>query len=327
MSKAKEDVTFFLKQEQYLKISLNIFRHRYEKIFTKHIINSKFKDVKRNDVLVVQYPTYLGAYFENNLNQILQSRGVKIIGLIHDLDTLRYPLADATQQSIKFRNEIDRLNKYNIVIASNDVMKDFLIANGLTAEVITLGIFDYRHNIDLKSYPKKSNVLNFAGNLNKSQFLYSFSENIETKLKLFGNYDHTRKLPVHADYQGVFKPEELIKELNQGYGLVWDGLSAHRIEGPFGDYLRYNNPHKTSLYLSSGLPVVIWKEAALADFIKENHVGILIASLDDVDKELGKVSDAEYQIMAKNSYNIALKLKKGFYIKSAVKDAVHLLEN
>ncbi|NRO11242.1 Beta-1,6-galactofuranosyltransferase WbbI [Lactobacillus helveticus] len=48
-----------------------------------------------------------------------------------------------------------------------------------------------------------------------------------------------------------------------------------------GNYLRYNDPHKLSLYLASGIPVIIWKKAAEAKFVEENKVGITVDSLED----------------------------------------------
>ena len=58
------------------------------------------------------------------------------------------------------------------------------------------------------------------------------------------------------------------------FGLVWDGMSSETCKGSFGEYLRINNPHKTSLYLASGIPVIIWSKAALAEFIEKNKCGI-----------------------------------------------------
>lgn len=61
-------------------------------------------------------------------------------------------------------------------------------------------------------------------------------------------------------WHGSFKPEESPEHL-QG---VWDGDSVDTCAGNTGAYLRYNNPHKTSLYLACGMPVIVWKEAAIA---------------------------------------------------------------
>ena len=84
-----------------------------------------------------------------------------------------------------------------------------------------------------------------------------------------------------------------------------------------GEYTKYNNPHKVSLYLSTGLPVIIWKQAALADFVTKNNVGITIESLDEIDDAIKNVSKQQYDQMKSNTDIIAKKMRSGFYIKSA----------
>ena len=58
--------------------------------------------------------------------------------------------------------------------------------------------------------------------------------------------------------------------------------------------MRYNNPHKTSLYLSSGIPVITWSQAAIADFIKQHNVGIVIDDLNRIDEVLANVTKDQY---------------------------------
>ena len=66
-----------------------------------------------------------------------------------------------------------------------------------------------------------------------------------------------------------------------------------------GKYLKINNPHKLSLYLAVGLPVVIWDEAAEAEFVLKENVGFTVKSLYDLPEKLEAVSDNDYQIMKK----------------------------
>ena len=102
------------------------------------------------------------------------------------------------------------------------------------------------------------------------------------------------------------------------FGLVWDGVSAKTCEGIYGNYLRVNNPHKTSLYLASGIPVIIWKEAALADFIEKQHCGILVDSIDDITEKIKKMSDQEYCEIQKNVCDIGKKIRDGYFYKKAL---------
>lgn len=69
--------------------------------------------------------------------------------------------------------------------------------------------------------------------------------------------------------------------------------------GGKGEYLRINNPHKLSLYLAVGLPVIIWDEAAEAEFVLRENVGFTIKSLYELSEKMALISDDDYEIMKK----------------------------
>ena len=129
--------------------------------------------------------------------------------------------------------------------------------------------------------------------------------------------------PKNITHYGSFPPDELPAKLTQNFGLVWDGTSIERCDGSFGNYLKYNDPHKTSLYLSSGLPVIIWKEAALADFIVKNQVGLAVDNLAQLDEILNELTPEEYYQMCQNVAKVAHKMRTGAYLKEAVTKLEH----
>lgn len=98
---------------------------------------------------------------------------------------------------------------------------------------------------------------------------------------------------------GFVKSDDLIATAQGDFGLVWDGTSVSTCTGDFGEYLQYNNPHKTSLYIRCQLPVIIWNKAALADFVRENGIGICVDSLEELEKILNTLSEEEYAEMKK----------------------------
>ena len=83
--------------------------------------------------------------------------------------------------------------------------------------------------------------------------------------------------------------------------------------------MKFNNPHKTSLYITTGLPILIWREAAMAQFVINNNIGIAIDSLIDLDKILDDVTIDEYRVMRKNVLELSKDLKNGNYTKRIVK--------
>ena len=88
--------------------------------------------------------------------------------------------------------------------------------------------------------------------------------------------------------------------------------------GQTGEYLRINNPHKTSLYLAAGFPVIIWKQAALAPFIVENGLGLAVDSLEELPRLLEQLTDEEYRGFVANVASFGALLRRGAYIRKAL---------
>lgn len=107
------------------------------------------------------------------------------------------------------------------------------------------------------------------------------------------------------------------------FGLVWDGDSIETCSGNTGNYLRYNNPHKTSLYLAAGIPVLIWKEAAIAKFVQEHNAGILIDNLQEIEEVFNSTTQEKLEEMQRNAKEVGLKLRDGYYFKRAIEKCLN----
>ena len=86
----------------------------------------------------------------------------------------------------------------------------------------------------------------------------------------------------------------------------------------FGEYLKMNNPHKASLYLASGFPIIVWRQSALADFVRKNSCGILVDSLFEIADILDSISNDEYEELIRNSKKIGDNICNGHYLKTAL---------
>ncbi|MGL9918825.1 MULTISPECIES: sugar transferase [Enterococcus] len=317
-SKAKEDIVTFLQQEEYKVINVNVPENKVLRILMGNSIwKQGVSGVSEGDMIIYQYPAYsrhLGDCFINNTQKI--SKLKKVI-LIHDLDSLRI-----YHDSLKdIKRELSFLDSFDAIIAHNDKMKEWLLEKGIKTPIVSLEIFDYYETIPTKSSTKDDPIV-FAGNLGKSKFLEKMD--IMTTVDLFG-IEPADKYPENLKYRGAFPSDELGEHLQGSFGLVWDGNSIDECNGMTGEYMRYNNPHKTSLYLTMGIPVIIWKKAALSSFIVDNNVGIAVDSLNELDNLLENLSDQEYQVLKSNAMNLATKLRRGNYIQNAVKKCIDLM--
>lgn len=157
-------------------------------------------------------------------------------------------------------------------------------------------MFDYLFEgikIDRK-YTVRPSVV-FAGNLSneKSGYIYKLKYIREIQFELFGS-GCAGEESSNVHYRGTCPPEQLVSMLCGKLGLVWDRVRLETCGGKCDLYLRYNNSHKFSLYIAAGLPIIVWNQSALADFVKENGIGICLDSLKKLSTIIGKILEAYY---------------------------------
>ena len=173
-------------------------------------------------------------------------------------------------------------------------------------------------NFQEKTGLTKNQPIIVAGNLAQEKAGYLYSLPAEPAYNLYGvGFDESRALE-NENYFGSFLPDELPAALEGGFGLVWDGDSAETCSGVFGEYLRYNNSHKASLYLASGFPLVVWKQSALSHFVLENGCGIAVDSLQDLKATIDNLSDTDYQDLVENTKRVGKGIRDGHYLLTAL---------
>ncbi|WP_188802340.1 sugar transferase [Sporolactobacillus putidus] len=323
-AKAKNDVSKFLHEAGFLGMFIDSDMNKYEKrLFFRSNFRKKLSDLNKGDVLAIQYPFYMGDYIVRVIIEETRKKDIKTILIIHDIASLRWQFDNEAE----INKEINLLNGFDILIVHNTSMTDWLRENHCQRPIVNLELFDYSiegvHDFS-KADPGKRRVL-FAGNLAKAHFLNKITPH-DYKLVLFGNGVDTEVLPDSVSYKGSFAPEELLDHLEGEYGLVWDGDDLEQCTGDYGNYLKYNNPHKMSLYISCRLPIIIWKEAAQARFVEEKDIGIAVSSLTDLDRRLRDITEERYLKMQKNVAELSSKTENGYFIKKAIKNAMKILK-
>ena len=90
------------------------------------------------------------------------------------------------------------------------------------------------------------------------------------------------------------------------------------------DLLRKGNirPYYKLISLQMGNSFWPWEEAALANFIKKNHCGITIKSTDEIRNIIDNMLDEEYETLKANACKIGGKLRRGYFLKSAMKQSI-----
>lgn len=323
--KAKTDIEAVMLSLGYRNIGL---RQRRVKSATKAYfitlasIICGIARIRRGDIIVIQYP--LKKYYDI-LVKAAHARGARVITIIHDLGSFR-------SHRLTRQKEICRLNSSDAIIVHTPAMRDWLKRHGVKRPMTVLGLFDYlSESSPHPSAPtrKDSPSAMFAGNLSPihNGWLYELAKSEpEIGLILYGGGIDRSRLDDNAKAMGYMDSDSLIANAQGDYGIVWYGDSLDEGSGPLGEYLRYNAPHKTSLYLRSGLPVIIWDKAALADEIIRLDAGICVPSLRGIGKLLASVSPERYAEMRANARRAAEKLARGGFVSEALDKAVRSID-
>lgn len=328
-NKARNDVEEIVKREGYQALVLSVDNWYEMSTLKAQLHKSKafgqaLNQLKQGDELLIQFPMLHHSFFTTHHVKKAQKKGVKVHFIIHDLEVLRYANLDTVPLKHKIRVQIQEsglLGAADGIIAHNPIMKSVLADKGIDADkIVSLGIFDYLiPDFQANNELSKNQPIIVAGNLAQEKAGYLYSLPAEPSYNLYGvGFDESRALE-NETYFGSFLPDELPAALEGGFGLVWDGDSAETCSGVFGEYLRYNNSHKASLYLASGFPLVVWKQSALSHFVLEKGCGIAVESLHDLKETIDNLSDADYQDLVDNAKRVGQEIRDGHYLKTTLK--------
>ena len=253
-----------------------------------------------------------------------KKKGLKFIALVHDLDSRRGLHGRAAVYS-----DTRVLPLFDAVICHNDEMKRCLAEMGIPEEKLTvLGAFDYLTDRGMPEHRAEDGIT-VAGNLSAEKCGYVsalLQQDGKLPIHLYGKGLEGQEIPPRAVMHGAFPPDELPGRLKGGFGLVWDGPVADTCSGPAGEYLRINHPHKASLYLAGGMPVLIWKGAAAAKWIVEEGTGILVSSLAEAERVAENVGAEKYEKMATAARRTGKALRRGAYLEKALAEAERIVQ-
>ncbi|MEG1300332.1 MAG: DUF6337 family protein [Erysipelotrichaceae bacterium] len=325
-TKARNDVESIFKKIGFVKLNNAIastdkpnFLYYCKTYIQAFVLSIKLLAL-RNTIIFCQYPIVKGMVINRVIDKLHKSN--KICFIVHDINSIRYHGLDCSE----IKDEIKLLNKATVVITHNKSMTKLLNNFKLNTNVVELDLFDYLLKDMLKNNKnrKLSNEVAFAGNLasNKGNFFSKLLESNKAgfKLNLYGpNYDDTIKKET-VSYKGNFTPEEVPNQLDGAFGLIWDGDTLESCTSNIGEYTKYNNPHKLSLYVAAKLPVIVWEEAAIADFVKKNRIGFTVKNIYEIQDKMSNISIKEYNEYVENISKLSQEVVAGeFSFKAIIK--------
>lgn len=337
--KARQDVETIFRWNDLKKIEIPCLiegrenKTRFGKIKAHYDVyklwKKALKELKKDDWVYIQFPLLEHTMLFSILIKKLEKRGIHTSIIIHDVEAIRFTLRNDVPLSRKIRMRLEEVSSFkncSKIVVHNEKMKSFICTKWKLDKdkMSILEIFDYLVDdydeklLERRNLSRKGPVI-IAGALSRHKAGYIYNLPANCNFNLYGINFEKENASSNINYVGAFNPEELIYKLEGSFGLVWDGDRSATCTGIYGNYLKINNPHKTSMYLAAGIPVIIWEKAALADFIKENNCGITIKSTNEIRSIIENMSDEQYTILKANAEKIGEKLRMGYFLKSAMK--------
>jgi hypothetical protein len=281
--------------------------------------------IQAGDIVVFQFPLY--ARIHLLLLKLLRKKGVHIVCLITDIEGMRILDTDMLAKEKRI------LSGFSLFISHNKRMTEWLrsvvIPRARGAMVVEIGFFDYLAT-PAKQYRHRSMQIAFAGNLEKSPFIQHLEQVqatcANTTFLIYGpGYPKHLPFPANAVFKGILPPNDLVQHIEGSFGLLWDGGDISNCTGHYGEYLSYNSPHKLSLYILAGIPLIVPDMSASALLVKQYGIGITIKQLGDIEQAINTITDAEYKLMVDNTRSLANDISKGNRLEGALNELLEKL--
>lgn len=288
-SKAPKDISVIARkcgyEEKYVLRSKNNNKF-FSVLFDFFSLVKELRKTDHKCKILLQYPCFNEKIFQFARFFFPKRRYIIVI---HDLNSIR-----VNGQISKA--EVFSLSIFNEIIVHSLEMKDCISVHlPKNIRYHVLHCFPYLTDSLCKTSDNHDEVC-FAGNLDKSYFLKEFISKVEQiKLKLYGKMEHILPQNINVEYCGMFNPDD-ISSLSGSWGLVWDGNSTETCSGTWGEYLKIIAPHKFSLYIAAGIPVIVWSESAMARIVRQYKLGITVSSLSNIEMEIKRSNQTEYVV-------------------------------
>ncbi len=263
------------------------------------------------DIVICQFPTWNGLAFEKALVRHIKAYHGRIVIFIHDMEAMMSEnRRSMLQDTVKLYNEAEAL------IVPSYRMKQLLLGQEIRPDMkfIVQEIWDYTTRLNLTPSVKLKREIHFTGN--PDRFPFANVWDYEVLLKLYSDRECRGN---HVQRMGWMPPDRLLLELSKGgFGLVWYGdEDGHR-------YLSVNNSLKLSTYLAAGIPVIVPEGISNQCMIEENHLGVVVDTLDEAVETVKNITEEEYQeYISAVSCFIPL-LREGFFTKKCLIDVLHM---
>ena len=267
--------------------------------------------VSKGDIVIFQTPTWMGTRYENYFLQVLKAYECKIIVLIHDV----IPFMWRENNGYLMKDYIAVYNYADVIVVPSKNMYDYLVSEGLTVKkYVVQHILDQNIGDMYLGTPSFKKQVFFTGNSEHSDLVKNWNSSWLLRA-------YAKPLDINntnVKFEGWVAPGKLFFELAEGgFGYV------EKRKEWVQDYFKCYVPYKLGVYLASGLPVIVHSDLACVDIIRDNHLGIVVDSIEDAIPILENMTEEEYNKILNSVRNFRPLVANGFYTKKFLAEAVH----
>ncbi|MCI1987398.1 MAG: galactofuranosyltransferase [Lactobacillus sp.] len=317
--KPKEDVAILLAQAGITPLYYSRYVSWNDDNWASQI-KGMLATVVAGDVVIYQTPTYAAPEVEAMIISQTHEQGAKIIGFVHDVEYLRYPQSYNREEGVAF------LNSFDALMINTKQMRDQVVDSGVTVPIVEVGPWGYVQPFP-KRRPQFSKDIHYAGNL--VEWKAGFLQNLPADLHvlLYGSADGDDNLGFDlapgVERMGSYSQEKLAMALDHGFGLIWDCSSNDE----YNPYALINMPHKFSLYMSLGLPVIANANSAIGTFVQANGVGIVVNTMAELAERMAALDEDEYNAIADRVAVMSDLVRTGRHLQLGALNAVLTVNN
>ena len=256
------------------------------------------------------------------VNMLGWRRSVRRVAVLGDINGIKH------NDPALLQKELNEFRQYDFLIAHNQRMKDWLQQELPGVQCAMISFFDFLAEPN-GSAPQQDHTVAYAGNLEHGLFLNRVgalkSDNPSVLFRVYGQpYTQQMAEQPNLEYMGTSEPYALPAKLKASYGLVWYGNSLDEVGGSIGPYLSIITPHKASLYLLCGIPLIVPEHTAVADLVQQYKLGIVIANLHEIQAAMDAVSPEEYTSMCNHARSVATSVATGQGFRLALQEVERL---
>ncbi|MER3463877.1 MAG: hypothetical protein C4329_05145 [Chitinophagaceae bacterium] len=70
------------------------------------------------------------------------------------------------------------------------------------------------------------------------------------------------------------------------------------------------------MYLSAGMPVIVWRKSAMAEWVQQKEVGMAVTSWTEAVETIKMLNENTYRKWQSNAQEIGNKLRSGYFLKA-----------